>query len=93
MNMNTSHQKHGCQDRLETLRALDFAIQDTVLFLDAYPDCMQALDYYHKLIEERRCAMEEYERLCGPLTVYGNKSQEHWDWTNTPFPWQLSDNC
>lgn len=91
MNMN-NHHKHRCDDRLEALRALDFAIQDTVLYLDAYPDCVQALEYYHALLEQRKCAMEEYEMQCGPLTVYGNRSKNSWDWTDTPFPWQITDN-
>ncbi len=91
--MNMNHQKHNYQDRMEAIRALDFAIQDTVLFLDAYPDCMQALEYYHSLLEQRKCAVDEYEKQYGPLTVYGNKSKNSWDWTETPFPWQNSDNC
>lgn len=90
--MNMNRQRRSCQDRLEALRALDFAIQDTVLFLDAYPDCMPALDYYHRLMEQRNSAAEEYEKQCGPLTIYGNQSTDSWDWTNTPFPWQNSDN-
>lgn len=90
--MNMNRQRRSCQDRLETLRALDFAIQDTVLFLDAYPDCTQALEYYHRLMEQRNSAVEEYETQCGPLTVYGNRSTDSWDWTDTPFPWQISDN-
>jgi hypothetical protein len=50
---------------MQTLRALDFAIQETVLYLDAYPECRQALDYYHRLMEERKAAMAEYENACG----------------------------
>ena len=87
---NNKH--HKCDDALNILRALDFSIQETVLYLDAYPDCEQALAYYHKLIEERAEAMEAYEKQCGPLSFYGNKSRDHWEWTKGPWPWEFDAN-
>jgi hypothetical protein len=29
----------SCREKMKQLQALDFAIQETVLYLDAYPDC------------------------------------------------------
>jgi spore coat protein JB len=81
-----------CKERLALLRAIDFAIQETVLYLDAYPNCAEALAYYHKLIEERRQVMEYYEQKCGPLTFYGNVSKSSWDWTDGPWPWEADAN-
>ncbi len=82
----------SCKRLLEELRVLDFAIQETVLFLDAYPDHPDALQYYHALLAEREGAMADYQKNCGPLTVYGNESKTSWDWTSTPWPWEPDAN-
>ena len=50
--MNQNQYSNCCRER-EQLRAINFAIQETVLFLDAYPCHPEALCYYHALIEER----------------------------------------
>ena len=54
----------SCKKDLKRLRAIDFAIQETVLYLDAYPECRQALEYYHKLIEVRERLLSSYEKSC-----------------------------
>jgi spore coat protein JB len=82
----------NCNERLDFLRALDFAIQETVLYLDAYPHCQAALEYYHKLMEQRAQAVEAYEKHCAPLTMYGNQSHTSWDWVKGPWPWEFDAN-
>ena len=74
------------------LRALDFAIQETVLYLDAYPENPQALEYYHQLLEQRNQTMAAYEKKCGPLNMYGNASRTSWDWVEGPWPWEPEAN-
>jgi len=83
---------NNCKKQLDTLRALDFSIQETVLFLDAYPDCCEALNYYHHLIEQRAQLMKSYEAECTPLSIYGNRSHSSWDWVNGPWPWEIDAN-
>jgi spore coat protein JB len=90
MNMNGTDRT--CAAKLEKIRALDFALQETVLYLDAYPQNRQALNYYHQLIKQRKQMMEDYEAKCGPLTMYGNTSQNSWDWINGPWPWEHDAN-
>ncbi len=82
----------SCNVDLQRLRALDFAIQDTVLYLDAYPDCKAALDYYHQLVAQRKESLAAYEKTYGPLTMYGNQSRSQWDWVDTPWPWEPEAN-
>ena len=89
---NHSNKCYNCKQAIEVLRALDFSIQETVLYLDAYPECEQALAYYHKLMEERAEAMEAYEKQCGPLSIYGNKNRDTWEWTKGPWPWEFDAN-
>ena len=90
--MNINANRRACAAKLEKLRALDFAIQETVLYLDAYPQNQQALSYYHQLIKQRNRLMEEYETTCGPLTMYGNRSANSWDWIEAPWPWEREAN-
>ena len=77
---------------LTELREVDFALQELVLYLNAYPHTPEALAYYHKLNERRAVLTEEYQKNCGPLTAMGNMSHHSWDWTDTPFPWQYEAN-
>ncbi len=87
MDMNVTY---NCKEKMCLLRALDFAIYETALFLDAYPDNKEALSYYHELKTRYEKLFREYERNCGPLTIYTNESHSSWDWTKTPFPWELN---
>ena len=71
----------------EKLRQVDFSIYETVLYLDAYPDCCEAKNYYHQLVKERKEVAHAYEKTCGPLCAMGNVSTSTWDWTRAPWPW------
>ena len=89
--MNHNYHSNCCQMR-EKLRAINFAIQETVLYLDAYPCHPEALAYYHALIEEREKLLACYEKNCGPMTMYGNTSRDSWDWVKGPWPWEPDAN-
>ena len=88
--MNSTNNR--CQNQMEMLRALDFAIQETVLYLDAYPNHSEALQYYHALIAQKEKALSAYEQQCGPVTIYGNRSRNSWDWVKGPWPWEIDAN-
>ena len=67
---------------------LSFVKVETELFLDTHPDCRQALDYYHRILDELRAAELEYINAYGPL-VASESSTERWNWVDTPWPWQM----
>lgn len=77
---------------LARLRAIDFALYETVLYLDAYPDNAEALAYYHRMLTQRKALVAEYEQNVGPLTVCGNVSTTGWDWIKNPWPWEYEAN-
>lgn len=79
----------GCDSLMTKLQQLDFAIQETVLYLDGYPDDCQALQYLRRLCEERTAVAKEYEASCGPLTAAGNCSSDKWQWATSPWPWHV----
>lgn len=76
---------------LDVLRAIDFALYETVLYLDAYPTSKEALSYYNTLIEDREAVSAEYRKKFGPLTVYENGGGE-WRWIDGPWPWEPDAN-
>ena len=73
---------------LRKIQELDFSIYETVLYLDAYPNCGEALTYYHNLLSQRKGVVAQYEREVGPLTAFSNCSKSSWDWIKSPWPWQ-----
>ena len=77
-----------CNRLMEQIRAVDFALYETVLYLDAYPHSCDALETYHKLKAQSEALHKEYETACGPLTAFGNHSTTSWDWMSKPFPWE-----
>ena len=90
MNMNRRNTSSGGEALLQKLRQVDFAIYDTILYLDAYPNCRKALAHYHTLIEMQKQLKAEYEAKYGPVTALGNVSRDNWDWTSTPWPWEMA---
>ena len=75
------------------LQMIDFAIVDTVLYLDMYPDCRKALDYYHKLLGERAGIRNALAGKCKrPMSSFENTSMDSWDWISSPWPWEESAN-
>ena len=81
-----------CCDVREKLRAVDFALVETALYLDAYPDSCEALAYYHQLLAEREALAADYAQHCGPMTHRDNRSQTSWQWVKTPWPWEHEAN-
>ena len=84
--------RSDCNSLLKKIRAVDFSIQETVLYLDAYPNCCEALAYYHKLIELRSSLLDEYNGKCSPLTACTNASKTEWNWIKSPWPWEADAN-
>ncbi len=75
----------------ERLKAADFALWETVLYLDAYPEDKTALANFYKLREEAERLTLEYESKYGALTAFGNEG-DSWQWTKGPWPWESEAN-
>lgn len=72
------------------LRALDFVIQETALYLDGHPGDGEALAYYKDRAAARNALARAYEERFGPLTIFGGESGRTnvWQWVSTPWPWE-----
>lgn len=77
---------------LEIIQMYGFALDEIVLYLDTHPECQDGLDYYHKYIALKKAAVEEYNKLYGPLTAEQVLSKNKWTWVHEPWPWERSAN-
>ena len=73
---------------MNKIRQADFAMQETVLFLDTHPNCRRALRYYEEVRKKSMYYRAEYEKNFGPVTICGNENTDKWMWVKTPWPWQ-----
>ena len=74
---------------LRKIQEVDFALYETALYLDAYPNCAEALNYYHSLVAQQKALTAQYEHEIGPITFSGNTNRSSWDWIKSPWPWQI----
>ncbi|MBQ2118721.1 MAG: spore coat protein CotJB [Clostridia bacterium] len=88
MNLDASVTKKGL---LEALQAVDFAMVETQLYLDAYPDSAEALEYFYRMRDESDRLTAEYEKRYGPVTPMANEG-ERWKWIDGPWPWEAGGN-
>lgn len=75
---------------MNQIRMTSFCVGDAVLFLDTHPCDRQALAYYQRCRMARQRALDEYNRLYGPLTPYDAdiSCDEYWRWVEGPWPWE-----
>ena len=76
---------------VKKLRAIDFSLADTVLYLDAYPHCKKALEYYKKLKAERDILSAKLSELGVPMNNMSIDG-DRWTWTDSPWPWDYEAN-
>ncbi|MGN1157191.1 MAG: spore coat protein CotJB [Agathobacter sp.] len=74
---------------MRCIQEYDLVLTDTVLYLDTHPNDKKALDYYHLMVEKYHQAVCDYTNMYGPISSYQVKNEEHWTWTDCPWPWQM----
>ena len=91
--MNPDCTSDDCKAIMKRLQKIDFSLVDVILYLDAYPECKKALDYYHKLLSERDALRHALSSKCKrPMSPFENESETEWDWISSPWPWEASAN-
>ena len=71
---------------LREIMALNFAVNDLVLYLDTHPTDSQAICKHNEYVEEVTKLKKEYQKNYGPLTI--NFTSDTWDWIDEPWPWE-----
>ena len=74
---------------LQKIRALDLAILDCGLYLNAYPSD-EAYSYHQALVKERVELARQYQKSVAPLVKTELNAKNAW--TDTPWPWELEAN-
>lgn len=65
-----------------------FMLDDIILFLDTHPNCGEALESYNHFKHLRKEAVKDYTEMYGPISKYNVDVNNHWDWVNSPWPWE-----
>lgn len=89
---NRMQPQRNCKALLLQLQTVDFAITDTLLYLDAYPNDNRAMEYLNNRMAEREqilAAMKESG--CPPVTPAAEGS-ESFRWVENPWPWENDAN-
>ena len=87
--MNHGGVIHNDREKLlRKIQAVCFAKTEAGLYLDAYPNCTVALEYYHKLAAEYKMLVEQYENEYGALVQDGAPTDK-WTWVDGIWPWQI----
>lgn len=73
------------------LQKVSFALVETVLYLDAYPNCEKAKRYYAELKNERHELLKALYESGMPMSATMVKDGE-WSWVNGPWPWEYEAN-
>lgn len=73
------------------LQKVSFALVETVLYLDAYPNCEKAKRYYAELKNERHELLRALYESGMPMSAMMVKDGE-WSWVNGPWPWEYEAN-
>ena len=70
--------------------ALDFAILETELFLDTHPHDRRAMQMLCEYRRRRQDEIARYESRFGDYIVTTDdvNPSDHWEWINSPWPWE-----
>ena len=91
-NNNAGCASNDTKKLIRELQLVDFAMIETILYLDAYPCSKEALDYYHKLHAERNKLHALLNQSDRPIYAQENVSQTDWNWVKGPWPWEIEAN-
>lgn len=75
---------------LNEIQQLEFVAIELTLYLDNHPDEQEPLNEYNRVAERLIQLKNQYEKLYGPLAVFGSSTVNHpWKWAEQPWPWEL----
>ena len=73
------------------LQKVNFALVETVLYLDAYPNCERAKKYYKELSDERHMLISTLAKAGMPMSNMYVQDND-WSWIKGPWPWEYEAN-
>ena len=79
------------QQMMQRVQETCFALHETMLYLDSYPSCPQALQYFRQAKLECDQAKNDYQHYFGPLSAEQSNNDTYWNWVATPWPWEMEE--
>ncbi len=76
-------------DLLRRIQEVNFAVLETVLYLNTHPEDREVINLHNKLSEEYHHLIEEYQRRYGPLYPNYPDADYPWRWEDSPWPWEI----
>lgn len=75
---------------LHELQAVDFVLDELMLYLDTHPDDAQAQEQFELFARGRMNLASQFETRFGPLQSFGNSpGGAGAAWVDGPWPWQV----
>lgn len=74
------------------VQKLQFAVNELVLYLDTHPEDAEAVELLRQYLKQWKSASETLCRKKGPRFVADVAKEGHYDWTQGPWPWEMSAN-
>lgn len=74
---------------LRQIQSLNFAIIETVLYLNTHPEDRAVLRLHNQYARQYKDLVEEYQERYGPLYANYPDADYPWQWINEPWPWQI----
>ena len=85
---NSNRRRGNRVEQLREIQELDFALQDTTLFLDLNPNDEKAREYYRCTKRKLTMATQRFEREHGLLTNRSMFSDDYGSYVASPWPWE-----
>ena len=80
-NVNTS--------MLKKIMQLQFAVIETVLYLDTHPFDERVLELQNEYSARLENMIDDYSEEYGPLVPSFSRADYPWSWIDEPWPWQI----
>ena len=74
---------------LKEIMQLQFAVIETVLYLDTHPFDKNVLNLQNEYSARLENKIKNYSKKYGPLANSYPEADYPWSWINEPWPWQI----
>ena len=90
--LNTANKTNPCAGTpLGDLMAVDFVIQELMLYLDTHRGDTEAFRMLQKMLQLSREGREAFTRRYGPIGRYGLQDVGSYTWVDAPWPWEMAE--